>query len=108
MILAISNYVREFKDYILLTDSMSNITALKNLNFKSPKCSLFLAKIIAEALKKCKTLELVYSPAHVGIRENEWADSVARDARVSPRMDLMHVTSHPPTRDLREAAIGQS
>ncbi|GBM85971.1 hypothetical protein AVEN_88344-1 [Araneus ventricosus] len=27
----------------------------------------------------------------------------------SPRqMDLMHVTSHPPTRDLPEAAIGQS
>ncbi|GBN19847.1 hypothetical protein AVEN_114556-1 [Araneus ventricosus] len=23
-------------------------------------------------------------------------------------MDLMHVTSHPPTRDLAEAAIGQS
>ncbi|GBN41517.1 hypothetical protein AVEN_119001-1, partial [Araneus ventricosus] len=24
------------------------------------------------------------------------------------QMDLMHVTSHPPTRDLPEAAIGQS
>ncbi|GBL92680.1 hypothetical protein AVEN_119080-1 [Araneus ventricosus] len=24
------------------------------------------------------------------------------------KMDLMHVTSHPPTRDLPEAAIGQS
>ncbi|GBO42507.1 hypothetical protein AVEN_43988-1 [Araneus ventricosus] len=86
MVLAISNYVREFKDYILLTDSVSNLTALKNLNFQSPKCSLFLAKIIAEALNKCKSLELVYSPAHVGIRENEWADSVARDALVSPRI----------------------
>ncbi|GBO22872.1 hypothetical protein AVEN_60456-1 [Araneus ventricosus] len=84
MVLAISNYVREFKDYILLTDSMSNLTALKNLNFQSLKCSLFLAKIIAEALNKCKSLELVYSLAHVGIRENEWADSVARDALVSP------------------------
>ncbi|GBN91236.1 hypothetical protein AVEN_21323-1 [Araneus ventricosus] len=27
---------------------------------------------------------------------------------VSTSMDLMHVTSHPPTRDLPEAAIGQS
>ncbi|GBM37744.1 hypothetical protein AVEN_179823-1 [Araneus ventricosus] len=35
MILAISNYVREFKDYILLTDSMPNLTALKNLRWSS-------------------------------------------------------------------------
>ncbi|GBN64090.1 hypothetical protein AVEN_135945-1 [Araneus ventricosus] len=48
--------------------------------------SVFTAKIIAEALNKCKSLELVYSPTHVGIRENEWADSVARDALVSPRI----------------------
>ncbi|GBL98514.1 hypothetical protein AVEN_111633-1 [Araneus ventricosus] len=86
MVLAISNYVREFKDYILLTYSMSNLTTLKNLNFQSPKSSLFLAKTIAKALNKCKSLELVYSPAHVGIRENEWADSVARDAQVSPQI----------------------
>ncbi|GBM24383.1 hypothetical protein AVEN_167619-1 [Araneus ventricosus] len=45
-----------------------------------------LELFLAEALNKCKSLELVYSPAHVGIRENEWADSVARDALVSPRI----------------------
>ncbi|GBM37742.1 hypothetical protein AVEN_179822-1 [Araneus ventricosus] len=44
------------------------------------------AKIIAEALNKCKSLELVYSPTHVGIGENEGADSVVRDALVSPRI----------------------
>ncbi|GBN72300.1 hypothetical protein AVEN_120307-1 [Araneus ventricosus] len=78
MVLANSNYVREFKDYILLTDSMSNLTTLKN--------SLFLAKIIAEALNKFQSLELVYSPTHLGITENEWEDSVARDALVSSRI----------------------
>ncbi|GBM75267.1 hypothetical protein AVEN_214588-1 [Araneus ventricosus] len=31
-----------------------------------------------------------------------------RDINDTPAMDLMHVTSHPPTRDLPEAAISQS
>ncbi|GBO01662.1 RNA-directed DNA polymerase from mobile element jockey [Araneus ventricosus] len=84
--LAVMNFVNENKKYIIFTDSMSNLMALKNLNFHSPRSSLSLAQIISEALQTCISLELIYIPAHVGLPENEWADSVAKQALTSPQI----------------------
>ncbi|GBM23899.1 hypothetical protein AVEN_208526-1 [Araneus ventricosus] len=63
--LAVMNFIQENKDYFILTDSLSNLSALKYLNFHSPKNSLFLARVIFNALKLCSSLELIYTPAHV-------------------------------------------
>ncbi|GBM26168.1 hypothetical protein AVEN_85124-1 [Araneus ventricosus] len=78
--LAISKFTCEFQDYMILTDSKSNLSALSNINFHSPKITLFLARVIAHALSICKSLQLVYTPAHVGIYENECADTIAKNA----------------------------
>ncbi|GBM00076.1 RNA-directed DNA polymerase from mobile element jockey [Araneus ventricosus] len=82
--LAISKFTCEFQDYMILTDSKSNLSALSNINFHSPKITLFLARVIAHALSICKSLQLVYTPAHVGIHENECADTIAKNALNSP------------------------
>ncbi|GBM10128.1 hypothetical protein AVEN_258736-1 [Araneus ventricosus] len=84
--LAVMNFVNENKNYIIFTDSMSNLIALKNLNFHSPRSSLFLARVISEALQICVFLELIYTPAHVGLPENEWADSMAKQALTCPQI----------------------
>ncbi|GBO38576.1 hypothetical protein AVEN_191601-1 [Araneus ventricosus] len=84
LFLAISKLIYEFKDYLILTDSKSNLSALLNINFRSPKITLFLARVIAHALTICKSLQLVYSPAHVGIYENKCADTIAKNALNSP------------------------
>ncbi|GBN51603.1 hypothetical protein AVEN_269112-1 [Araneus ventricosus] len=84
--LAVRNFIGENKDYLILTDSLSNLTALQNLNFQSPKSSLFLARSIFNALKLCSSLELIYTPAHVEIAENERAYSLAKQALISPNI----------------------
>ncbi|GBO16479.1 hypothetical protein AVEN_173734-1 [Araneus ventricosus] len=50
--LTVMNFVQENKNYLILT-------ALKYLNFHSPKSSLFLARAIFNALKLCSSLELI-------------------------------------------------
>ncbi|GBL87242.1 hypothetical protein AVEN_75083-1 [Araneus ventricosus] len=84
--LAVMNFVKENEDYLILTDSLSNLTALKYLNFHSPESSLFLARVIFNALKICSSLELIYTPTHVGIAENKQADSLAKQALTSPNI----------------------
>ncbi|GBM64644.1 hypothetical protein AVEN_91712-1 [Araneus ventricosus] len=84
LVLAISKFICEFKDYLILTDSKSNLSALLNINFHSPKITLFLARVIAHALTISKSLQLVYSPVHVEIYENECAGMIAKNALNSP------------------------
>ncbi|GBM17805.1 hypothetical protein AVEN_99678-1 [Araneus ventricosus] len=84
--LAVTSFVKENGDYLILTDKLSNLTALKYFNFHSPKSSLFLARAIFNALKICSSLELIYTPAHAGIAENERADFLAKQALTSPNI----------------------
>ncbi|GBO15600.1 hypothetical protein AVEN_121532-1 [Araneus ventricosus] len=43
LVLAISKFICEFQDYLILIDSKSNLSALLNIDFHYPKITLFLA-----------------------------------------------------------------
>ncbi|GBN08220.1 hypothetical protein AVEN_270856-1 [Araneus ventricosus] len=84
--LAVTNFIKENEDYLILTDSLSNLTVLKYFNFHSLKSSLLLARAIFNALKICSSLELIYTPTHVGIAEKKQADSLSKQALTSPNI----------------------
>ena len=74
---------------VILTDSMSNLMALQNLSFKSPRTTSYLSYTIQRSTAGLSSCSLVWVPAHVGIPENECADASARLATTLPRISQL-------------------
>lgn len=79
LFLAIKTFVKE-KDqgrYIFLTDSKSILMALMNITYRSPSVILQIQRALQEASSRACSISFVWTPSHVGIKENEEADALA-------------------------------
>ncbi|GBO28982.1 hypothetical protein AVEN_241052-1 [Araneus ventricosus] len=83
ILLAISQFCNDLTDYIILTDSLSVLKSLENIKNKSPRMTSFIQQKLALFQNVIKSLELVWIPRHVGIPENEQADSLTREVHTS-------------------------
>lgn len=63
---------------LLLSDSLSVISALAAVDHKSPKVVLFLHAAIVKASSYLEAIEVIWVPGHSGIHCNEMADDLAR------------------------------
>lgn len=69
-------------EFLICTDSLSAIQAIKNPFTWDPMVQQVLA-LVHHLNQPGKTIRLVWTPAHIGIRGNELADSEARNAAAS-------------------------
>ena len=78
--IAINNISKsENKNFLIITDSLSCLMALKSPNEKNP-IILKLKQKIHIALSKNINISLLWIPSHVGIEGNEMADELAKEA----------------------------
>ncbi|XP_054721326.1 uncharacterized protein LOC129231105 [Uloborus diversus] len=75
--LAIRRFGRTGDKVIFLSDSLSVLTALKNVNNKSPHIITMIAQIINSCIENGHSIDIAWTPAHVGIQCNEIADKIA-------------------------------
>ena len=66
-------------DYIIFTDSLSSLMALKGNQFHHPFISDLLQKY-SDLVRSNKCVVLAWVPSHVGIKGNEKADALAKKA----------------------------
>ena len=89
---------RREKEYVIYTDSYSSILALREFNSFNP-----LVRKAQEWLFKQHSkfkIHFCWIPSHVGIQQNEIADSAARDAISDP--DIILTRTKIPHTDLKE------
>ena len=67
------------KKFIIFSDSLSALEAISGRNLKHPELLDFLVKF-SQLNQKGYDIILAWVPGHVGIRENEIADAVAKEA----------------------------
>ena len=85
----IQNYTNNNKKFIILTDSLSSLQTLQNLNPKT------LTKLLLDILETQDTLtkagyhiKFIWIPSHVGIPGNEIADKLAKQATLLDSINL--------------------
>ncbi|GBL76934.1 hypothetical protein AVEN_12609-1 [Araneus ventricosus] len=91
LIHAISQFVNEDRQYVILTDSISVLKALKASNRHSKRVINLLAHQISTVIEKIISIEFVRTPGHSGINEKELVDSLTRSA---PNTKLLSWISH--------------
>ncbi|GBN85177.1 hypothetical protein AVEN_187297-1 [Araneus ventricosus] len=85
---ALDELVIPEKDILILSDSFSALSSLKNLSFHSPKVIQRLAAKIHIRKNLNKKIALLWVPGHSGVSWNEKADSIAKQVSdFSPHID---------------------
>lgn len=79
---------------LIFSDSQSVLQRLKNnkMNVRDSSVILSIRKIITNCIKDNQEIELVWIPAHIGIRENEIVDSLAKSATTVRNPDILKIT----------------
>jgi len=72
-----------FNDYIILSDSLSTISCIQNINTASDVVNSILCLIHAHQLKG-NLMHLVWIPSHNSIEGNDIADRLAKQIAISP------------------------
>lgn len=76
--IAIDELVRCDVPTIILSDSLSVLTALQNVSLRSPSIVIWLHNKITNILRRIPTLQICWVPGHRGISLNERADELAK------------------------------
>ncbi|GBN98982.1 hypothetical protein AVEN_48471-1, partial [Araneus ventricosus] len=86
--LALDELVIPEKDILILSDSFSALSSLKNISFHSPKVIQRLAAKIHIRKNLNQKIALMWVPGHSGVSWNEKADSIAKQVSdSSPYID---------------------
>ncbi|GBM59602.1 hypothetical protein AVEN_36512-1 [Araneus ventricosus] len=85
---ALDEFVIPETDILILSDSLSALSSLKNLSFHSPKVIQRLAAKIHIRKNLNQNIALLWVPGHSGVSWNEKADSIAKQVSdFSPYID---------------------
>lgn len=68
----------------IFSDSLSVLSAIKSMTTKSPPIIFNIIAACNKSLNICRSIELIWTPAHAGIEGNERADLEAKKAVNSP------------------------
>ncbi|GFX30160.1 hypothetical protein TNCV_293731 [Trichonephila clavipes] len=75
---ALKNWVSETENYIILTDSLSVLKSIQNINRKSNTVILNLSSTLHQCLQIAQSITFIWVPAHKGIGINEEVDKLAK------------------------------
>ncbi|GFT98750.1 RNase H domain-containing protein [Trichonephila clavipes] len=75
---ALKNCVSETENYIILTDRLSVLKSIQNINRKSNTIILNLSSTLHQCLQIAQSITLIWVPAHKGIGINEEVDKLAK------------------------------
>ncbi|GFU68434.1 hypothetical protein TNCV_3869261 [Trichonephila clavipes] len=75
---ALKNWVSETENYIILTDSLSVLKSIQNINRKSNTIILNLSSTLHQRLQTAQSITFIWVPAHKGIGINEEVDKLAK------------------------------
>ncbi|GFX49703.1 uncharacterized protein TNCV_4135511 [Trichonephila clavipes] len=75
---ALKNWVSETENYIILTDSLSVLKSIQNINRKSNTIILNLSSTLHQCLQIAQSITFIWVPAHKGIEINEEVDKLAK------------------------------
>ncbi|GFW92876.1 hypothetical protein TNCV_3495091 [Trichonephila clavipes] len=78
---ALKNWVSETENYIILTDSLSVLKSIQNINRKSNTIILNLSSTLHQCLQIAQSITFIWVPAHKGIGVNEEVDKLAKASR---------------------------
>ncbi|GFX42567.1 hypothetical protein TNCV_261021 [Trichonephila clavipes] len=88
---ALQNWVTEAESYIILTDSLSVLKNVQNINRKPTTIILNLSSTLHECLQVAQSITVIWVPAHKGIEINE-VDKLAKASpepwNIIPRISL--------------------
>ena len=82
----------EDSSFVIFTDSLSCLLALKDLNTLDPRILKIKLEIHSLTLKG-KSVTLAWIPSHVGIDGNDMADEFAKESLLSPHIDPIKIPS---------------
>ena len=71
--------VKDERDFVIFSDSLSSLLALKGNNFDNPRV-LKIIEVYHKLKERGKNVVFVWCPSHVGIKGNEKADKLAKEA----------------------------
>ncbi|GFU32067.1 putative RNA-directed DNA polymerase from transposon BS [Trichonephila clavipes] len=80
---ALKNWVSETENYIILTDSLSVLKSIQNINRKSNTIILNLSSTLHQCLQIAQSITFIWVPAHKGIEINEEVDKLAKASQSS-------------------------
>ncbi|GBM90979.1 hypothetical protein AVEN_226768-1 [Araneus ventricosus] len=81
--IAINNLINDNQQYVLLSDSLSVLTALQCSNIHCKSIIKFLGHEIYKIIGNIQSIEFVWTPGDADITENEYVDSLTRKASSS-------------------------
>ncbi|CAL1298273.1 unnamed protein product [Larinioides sclopetarius] len=90
---AINYFINQRKKYLLLTDSKSVLSALRNISIKSPSIILQIQKALIQASNQAIEIMPTWTPSHHGIPENEVADKLATADIIRSSIDVISSNS---------------
>ena len=72
-------YYSKEKSFLILSDSLSSLQSILNLNYYHPVLVQIL-ELYTEMKREGREIVFIWVPGHVGIRGNSAGDSAAKDA----------------------------
>ncbi|GFU32728.1 hypothetical protein TNCV_1294631 [Trichonephila clavipes] len=75
---ALKNWVSETENYFILTDSLSVLKSIQNINRKSNTIILKISSTLHQCLQIAQSITFIWVPAHKGIGINEEVDKLAK------------------------------
>ena len=89
--IAIKSFIKAKQNYIILSDSFSVLNALSKIGPKSPSVIALINDLLISSSNEFNKIMFIWTPAHMGIYENELADAEAKNAPSHRVIELISI-----------------